>query len=84
MTTGEQESRLSMEYLAGRVEYLTGRIEGLETHLKALQVGLQELRADLREMQAGQRQIIIANWIIGGGIIAALVGGIITLVLRSE
>ena len=75
MTTMEQEPGRSLGYIEGRLEEQSKAIELLHTDLKD---GLAELSrrldAGLQEVRAGQRQILVTNWIIGGGVIIALIG----------
>lgn len=59
-----------------------GRITGLRLAQPLLD-GQQEIRQEIRDSRAGQRQLIIATWTVGGGIIITLIGGIVTLALRS-
>ena len=75
MTTMEQEPGRRLGYIEGRLEEQSKAIELLHTDLKD---GLAELSrrldAGLQEVRAGQRQILVTNWIIGGGVIIALIG----------
>ena len=75
MTTMEQEPGRSLGYIEGRLEEQSKAIELLHTDFKD---GLAELSrrldAGLQEVRAGQRQILVTNWIIGGGVIIALIG----------
>lgn len=59
-----------------------GRIAGLRL-LQPLLDSQQEIRQEIRDSRAGQRQLIIATWTVGGGIIITLIGGIVTLALRG-
>ena len=85
MTPSEQERPISLGYLAGR-------IEGQETQLQDVKTGMQEVntRLDngLQEVREGQREtnrridrLHQAAITIGGGIIVALVGVIISLII---
>ena len=93
MTTIEPDNRMSLEYLSGRVDYLTGRVEGMEAQLQDLRTGQQDIRDDLRDVReeirdtrleirdtrTGQRQLVFANWVFTATIMAAVIGGMITL-----
>ena len=78
MTTMEQEPGRSLGYIEGRLEEQSKAIELLRSDLKS---GLAELSrrldAGLQEVRAGQRQILVTNWIIGGGVIIALIGALL-------
>ena len=43
----------------------------------------QRIDAGLAEVRAGQRQILITQWVIGGGLIATLIGAIVALIMRG-
>ena len=78
MTTMEQEPGRGLGYIEGRLEEQSKAIELLHSDLKS---GLAELSrrldAGLQEVRAGQRQILVTNWIIGGGVIIALIGALL-------
>ena len=91
MTTPEQEPPNSLGYLAGRIEGQQIQIQDLKEGHQQLRTemmaGFQELGrrldAGLKEVRAAQRQILIANWTIGGVIIASLIGLAATLIIRG-
>ena len=60
------------------------RIDGVQQELsRRIDTGLQEVRTEIAEVRAGQRQILVTLWIIGGAVIATLIGGLITLALQA-
>ncbi len=95
MATFEPEPSRTLGYLEGRITEQSKAIEALQSDLKTglqevnarLDVGLKEvnarLDAGLKEVRDGQRQLIIATWSIGGGIIATLIGVVVTLIMRG-
>lgn len=74
MTPAEQERPISLGYLAGR-------IEGQETQLQDVKTGVQEVRDEQRETNRRIDRLYHAAITIGGGIIVALVGVIISLII---
>ena len=78
MATMEQEPGRTLGRLEGRLEEQSSAIGSMQQQL--LELG-RRIDTGLQEVRAGQRQILIANWIIGGGIITALIGGLVTMIV---
>lgn len=84
MTTLEPEPSRTLGYLEGRITEQAKAIEAFQADLKTvLQEFNARLDAGLKEVRDGQRQLIIATWSIGGGIIATLIGVMVTLIMRG-
>ena len=62
---------------------MAGQIQLLAEGQQEIRQEVRDTRQEIRDSRAGQRQLIIATWTVGGGIIITLVGGIITLALRT-
>ena len=81
LKAGQQE--ISRRIDAVRQE-LGQRIDTVQQELsRRIDTGLQEVRTEIAEVRAGQRQMLVTLWIIGGGVIATLIGGLITLALQA-
>ena len=74
MTTPEQESPLSWGYLIGR-------LEGQETQMQDVKSVVREVRDEQRETNRRVDRLYHAAITIGGGIIVALIGVIISLII---
>lgn len=92
MTTPEQESPLSWGYLIGRLEGQETQMQALKTEMQRLDNRMderfQEVRGEQREIRDEQREtnrridrLYHAAITIGGGIIVALIGVIISLII---
>lgn len=96
MTPSEQERPISLGYLAGRIEGQESQLQdvkagmqevntrlnnGLQEVNARLDKGLQEVRDELRETNRRIDRLFYAAITIGGGIIAALIGVIISLIV---
>ncbi len=63
---------------------LSHRMDAMHQELsRRIDTGLQGIRDEMAEGRAAQRQLMISLWVIGGGIIATLIGGLVTLALRG-
>lgn len=91
----EEQSKALQDLKAGQQELsrridavqqeLSRRIDtGLQELSRRIDTGLQDVRTEIAEVRAGQRQILVTQWIIGGGVITTLIGGLIALLLRGE
>ena len=74
MIAGQQQIRADMD---SRIAEVNARIDQTSDRFDAR---LRELREEIREVRAAQRQLIIANWTIGGAILVALIGMIVAIV----
>lgn len=89
MTSMDQEPARTLGNLEGRIVEQSKAIENLQGELtevsRRLDSGLLEvgrrIDAGLQEVRAGQRQILIANWVIGGSVIAAFIGAVTALII---
>ena len=55
----------------------------IRTDLRDIRAEIRDTRTEIRDTRSGQRQIVIANWVFTGSVVAALIGGMITLVLKT-
>ena len=80
--------------LIGLFERLQAQVEALVVGQQEIRQEMRDTRQELREeirdsreeirdSRSGQRQLIIATWTVGGGIIIALAGVIVTLLRQG-
>ncbi|MYC30940.1 MAG: hypothetical protein F4X65_12745 [Chloroflexi bacterium] len=80
MTSMDQEPARTLGNLEGRMAEQSNAIGNLQDQM--LEFG-RRLDSGLAEVRAGQRQILVTNWLIGGGVITALIGALIALIVRG-
>ena len=77
LVVGQQEIRQEMR--EARQEFQ----QEMRDTRRELRDEIRDNRQEIRDSRAGQRQLIIATWTVGGGIIIALAGVIVTLLQRG-
>ncbi len=83
-----EEQSVALQDLKTGQQELSRRIDVVHQELsRRLDTVHQELNhridAGLQEVRTGQRQIFVTQWIIGGGVVASLIGGLFVLLTRA-